>query len=232
MPDYRLQLLIDPTDLSVIRTAGQRITLAKPVNSDSSPNVIWLSIDPFQSTEVQWSEEYGIYASTTAVQQGASITKLSETGVPAQDGASYSFTSAATFNGPFSSGSVARGSYGAQNDMPNSNYPMLTFGLTQSALINQKPAERKPISATPVLATQFANMTPFSTVYIWLQSQFSSETIITKITGKTSKARFGGGVNDLSLKYDANLGVFVPVSAQGKALADHPNVELSTPLLF
>jgi len=26
--------------------------------------------------------------------------------------------------------------------------------------------------------------------------------------------------------------VFVPVSAQGKALADHPNVELSTPLLF
>ena len=109
---------------------------------------------------------------------------------------------------------------------------MLTFGLTQSALINQKPAERKPISATPVLATQFANMTPFSTVYIWLQSQFASETIITTITGKTSKARFGGGVNDLALKYDPNLGVFVPVSAQGKLMAEHPNVELSTPLLF
>jgi len=191
MPDYRLQLLIDPADLTIIRAAGQRITLAKPVNSDSSPNVIWLSIDPFQSTEVQWSEEYGIYASTTAVQQGASITKLSETGVPAQDGAGYTFTSAATFNGPFSGSGVARGSYGAQNDMPNASYPMLTFGLTQSALINQKPTERKPISATPVLSTQFANMTPFSSVYIWLQSQFSSETIITKITGKTSKARFG-----------------------------------------
>ena len=77
MPDYRLQLLIDPSVLPIIRAAGQRITLAKPVNSDSSPNVVWLSIDPFQSTEVQWSEEYGIYASTTAVQQGASITKLS-----------------------------------------------------------------------------------------------------------------------------------------------------------
>ncbi|MCQ4166517.1 hypothetical protein [Tahibacter harae] len=229
MPDYRLQLLIDPADLNVIRAAGQRITLAKPVNSDSSPNVVWLSIDPFQSTEVQWAEEYGIYASTTAVQQGASITKLSETGVPAQDGATYSFTAGATFNGPFGGG-VPRGTYGAQNDMPNSNYPMLTFGLTQSALINQKPVERKPISATPVLATQFASMTPFTSVYIWLQSQFASETIITKIVGRTSKARFGGGVTDLSLKYDAGLGVFVPVSAAGKAVkADHDSVEISAP---
>lgn len=233
MPDYRLQLLIDPADLTIIRNSGQRITLAKPVNSDSSPNVVWLSIDPFQSTEVQWSEEYGIYASTTAVVQGASINKLSETGVPAQDGASYSFTSAATFNGPFSSGGVALGTYGAQNDMPNAAYPVLTFGLTQSALINQKPSDRKPISATPVLATQFASMTPFASVYIWLQSQFSSETIITRITGKTSKARFGGGVTDISLKYDPNLGVFVPASVQGKAVAaDHAQVQLSMPAAF
>lgn len=230
MPSYRLQLLIDPKDLEIIRASQQRITLAKPVSAES-PNVIWLSIDPFQSTEVSWAEEYGIYASTTAIQQGASITKLSETGVPAQDGANYSFTSGATFNGPFSDGSVARGSYGAQNDMPSGNYPVLTFGLTQSALINQKPIERKPISATPVLATQFATMTPFTTVYVWLQSQFASETIITKIVGRSSKAKFGGGVDDLSLKYDATLGVFVPVSAQGKMQADHPSVELSLPLV-
>lgn len=232
MPNYRLQLQIDPVDLAIIRASGQRITLAKPVNSDSSPNVVWLSIDPFQSTEVQWSEEYGIYSSTTAVQQGASITKLSETGVPAQDGATYSFTSAATFNGPFGGG-VAPGTYGAQNDMPYSSYPVLTFGLTQSALINQKPSERKPISATPVLATQFAAMTPFSSVYIWLQSQFSSETIITKITGKTSKARFGGAVTDINMKYDPMLGVFVPVTVQGKSVpADHAAVELSLPATF
>lgn len=230
MPDYRLQLLIDPADLTVIRTSGQRITLAKPVNSDSSPNVVWLSIDPFQSTEVQWSEEYGIYASTSTVQQGSTITKLSETGVPAQDGASYSFTSAATFNGPFSTSGVAPGTYGAQNDMPYSNYPQLTFGLTQSALINQKPSERKPISATPVLATQFASMTPFASVYIWLQSQFASETIITKIVGKTSKARFGGSVTDITLKYDPNLGVFVQPSGGAKS-AGPALVELNMPLV-
>ncbi len=229
MPSYRLQLLIDPKDLEIVRASQQRITLAKPVSAES-PNVVWLSIDPFQSTEVQWEEEYGIYSSTTAIQEGASITKLSETGIPAQDGATYSFTPGATFNGPFDGG-VSRGSYGAQNDMPYNQYPVLTFGLTQSALINQKPTERKPISATPVLATQFANMTPFTNVFVWLQSQFASETIITKITGRSAKAKFGGSVTDIALKYNPTLGMFVPAAAKGKSATDDPNVELLMPLV-
>lgn len=229
MPDYRLQLLIDKEVLPVIKAAGQRITLAKPVNTES-PNVVWLSIDPFASTEVSWEEQYGIYASTTAVKEGASITKLSETGVPAQDGSYYSFPPSTVFSGPFE-GRVPKGTYGAQNDMPYSQYPSLTFGLTQNALINQKPAERKPISATPVLATQFAAMTPYTNVYIWLQSIFSSETIITKITGSHSVARFGGGVTDIVMKYDPALGVFVPSSDKGELQHDSSLATLNMPLI-
>ncbi len=232
MPSYRLQLLIDPSVLPVIKAAGQRITLAKPVNT-SSPNVIWQSIDPFTSTEIQWDEQYGIYASTVQVQDGATITKMSETGIPAVDGAYYSFTSATVFTGPFSGGSVPKGSYKANNDVPYSAYPSLTFGLTQSALINQTPSERKPISATPVLATQSATMTPFTNVYIWLQSTFKSETIITQIVGNNTVAKFGGAVTDLTLKYDPNLGVFVPASQKGTALLqqDSELVTLNTELL-
>lgn len=232
MPSYSLKFIVEPKDLELIRASGQRITLAKPVNTDTSANVVWLSIDPFASTDVEWSEEYGIYASTTAVSQGAAITKLSESEFPAIDGANYTFTSGAIFNGPFSDGGVAKGSYGAQNDMPQGNYPVLTFGLTQSALVNKAPAERKPISATPVLATQSIVMTPFTNVYVWLQSQFASETIITKITGKTAKARFGGGVSEITLKYDAALGVFVPAAVQGLAVKEHPAVELSLPTMY
>jgi hypothetical protein len=148
MPNYTLQLLIDAKDLPIIKAAGQRITLAKPVNS-SSPNVIWLSVDPFQSTEISWQEQYGIYASTTLIQEGASIAKLSETDFPAQDGAYYTFTTGNVFTGP-DQGSVQPGSYGAQNNTDYSTYPVLTFGLTQSAMVNQVNAERKPLSATPV----------------------------------------------------------------------------------
>lgn len=229
MPSYRLQLLIDKNDLPIIKGAQQRITLAKPVSS-TSPNVIWQSIDPFVSTEVAWEEQYGIYASTVAVREGATITKISETEIPAQDGAYYSFTPATVFNGPFSGG-VERGSYKAVNDVPYSEYPMLTFGLTQSALINQKPSDRKPISATPVLATQSATMTPFTNVHIWLQSTFSSETIITKIVGSSSVARFGGKVTDITLKYDPNLGVFVAASPKGLLQHDSELVTVNTPLL-
>jgi hypothetical protein len=231
MSDYSVKFLIEPADLNYIKAAGQRITLAKPVNS-SSPNVIWLSIDPFQSTDVQWTEEYGIYASTSQIANGVSITKLSETGLPAQDGLYYTLTAATTFNGPFGGKGVPAGSYGAQNDVPYSAYPSLTFGLTQDALVNQKPSGRKPLSATPVLATQFVQMTPFTIVYAWLQSQFTSETIITTITGKSAKITLGGGVKDVTLKYDPSLGMFVPSSPTGQLMKQSDNVVLLAETVF
>ena len=231
MPSYRLQLLIDPKDLPIVKTAGQRITLAKPVSA-ASPNVIWQSIDPFTSTEISWEEQYGIYCSTVAVSDGATITKMSETEIPAQDGSYYSFTPATVFNGPMSGGSppVARGSYKAINDVPYSAYPVLTFGLTQTAMINQQPADRKPISATSVLATQSALMTPFTNIYVWLQSNFKSETIITQITGNHSVAKFGGAVDNITLKYDPNLGVFVSATPKGVLEHDSGLVQINAPL--
>lgn len=229
MSKNTLTLSIDPKDLPIIRGAQQRITLAKPVGSDSSPNVVWLSIDPFQRTDVEWEEQYGIYASTTKIQEGALISKLSETDFPAQDGASYTYTPGAVFAGP--SGSESKGTYAVQNDMPYNSYPALTFGLTQSALINQGPAQRKPISASSVLATQFSAMTPFTTVFVWLQSQFASETIITKIVGRSTKVKFGGGIDNIALKYDPQLGLFIAAGVQGKTTQEHPAIEMRTPLV-
>lgn len=228
MPDFTLTLNIDPETLKIIKAAQQRITLAKPVGS-GDPNVVWLSIDPFQSTTVEWTEDYWIYASTTQIVEGASISKLSEvTPGPALDAGYYPFTSAAVFNEFVKTNEIPRGTFAANNDMPASSYPFLTFGLSQSALVNKKKAERKPISAQLVLPTQQSKMTPFTNVYIWLQSQFSSETIITKITGKSAVAKFGGGVNEITMAYDLDRGVFVP---ENNALVDEGIVELRTPLL-
>ncbi|BAW79795.1 hypothetical conserved protein [Candidatus Nitrosoglobus terrae] len=229
MPDYSLQLLIDEKDLPVIKGAGQYITLAKPVNSNS-PNVIWLSVDPFSSTEVSWQEQYGIYASTTAVQQGATITKLSETGIPAQDGAYYTLSASAVFTGPYFNESVPAGTWAAQNSVPYSQYQSLTFGLSQSALVNQKPINRKPLSAASVLANQSIEMTPFTNIYVWLQAVFSSETIISRIIGKYTIARFGNGVNNITLKYEPNLGVFVPYT-NGQFQRESSLVTLNLPLV-
>lgn len=208
MTNYSLTLYIDPVDLGYIKAAGERIMLAKPVNGETA-NVIWLSIDPFQSTTIEWTEEYWIYASTTEVTPGEQIYKLSEVShAPAQDGGSYSFTSAANFS-PFEKDkSIPVGTFSTTNTMPYEDYPALTFGLAQSALVNKKRVERKPISAQSVLAQQTIQMTPFTSVYVWLQSQFASESMITTITGKRSVAKFGGSTSEISRRYDPIKGVF------------------------
>lgn len=231
MPKYTLTLNIDPTDLNYVKAAGQRLTLAKPVGS-GDPNVVWLSIDPFPSTTITWTEEYWIYASTAEISHGASIDKLSEVVPgPALDSGFYPFTPAATF-GPLQKDTlIPRGTYAANNYMPNQQYPILTFGLSQSAMIGKELADRKPISAQSVLPNQQIQMTPFTHIFIWLQSQFSSETIITKIVGNNSVAKFGGGVDSIVMKYDADRGAFVE-DQKSVGMTERGLIEVRTPLLL
>lgn len=211
--DFSITLQISDDDNNNIKVAQQRVTLAKPVNGED-PNMVWLSIDPFPGMGISWNEEYGIYASTAAIKHGAKISKLSETKpFPAQDGATYTLTANNTFNSsPISDGSVPAGTFAAQNNVPHSAHPLLTFGLTQVPFINQDPQAPKALSASPVLATESIAMTPFTIVYVWLQSEFESETMITKVTGNVAKIRLGGGTNNVSLKFDPNQGKFLPAS--------------------
>jgi hypothetical protein len=227
MAEHSVKLLIEPQDVALIKTAQQRITLGKAVSA-SAANVIWLSIEPLASTDVAWSEEFGIFVSTAKIADGTSVTMLSETEFPARDQAYYTLTPSNTFNGPFPipGGGVPPGIFAAQNDVPFSAYPSLTFGLTQSAAVNQVTVGRRPLSATPVLATQSVQMASLPTVYVWLEAQYVSGTIITKVVGKSTKMTFGSGVDHLTLKYEPSLGMFVPSSDQGKFLTAYSAVEL------
>tara|TARA_R110002096_G_scaffold64463_4_gene157147 strand:- start:1078 stop:1710 length:633 start_codon:yes stop_codon:yes gene_type:complete len=207
--DFSLTLDIAPADLDVINSAQQKIALAKPVGG-SKAEVIWLAFDAFESNTIEWSEEYWLYASTvSASTPGTLITKLSEVQPgPAVSGSTYTFSNTATFGDPVKNPDVEKDTFSAVNDMDYSKYPSLTFGLSQSAQINQKLQERKPISASSVLATQSVQITPYTNVYIWLEGHFESSTIVTDVTGKKAVAKFGGGVNEVTMAYDAKSGLF------------------------
>ncbi|OKH87813.1 hypothetical protein [Thalassospira sp. TSL5-1] len=207
--DFTLTLNFDPKDLEVINGAQQKVALAKPV-SNSSANVIWVAFDPFESNSIQWSEEYWIYASTaSAGKNGEKITKLSEVQPgPAMTGSIYTFGQTATFGEPVKNPTIGSGTFAAQNDMPYDKYPSLTFGLSQTAQVNQQIQDRKPISATSVLATQQIQATPYTYVYIWLEGHFESSTIVTDVTGKQTVAKFGGGVTEIDMSYDGKSGLF------------------------
>jgi len=213
MTTYTLDLAIDASSLQILKAAGLNITIAKPVGT-SSPNVTWLVFDPFQGNTITWEEQYGIYASPTPVtQNGALITRLSETSFPANDAAYYSFNSSATFAGPFTgSGAPSTGSYKVVNNMPNTSYPALTFGLEQKASINGGGIASSPLNAAVVPAALSVTFTPLTTVYVWLQANYRSGTVITEVNGDAAIVTFGGPVTKKSLAYNPATGTFVPSS--------------------
>jgi hypothetical protein len=229
MSRYSLNLQIDPQSLSMLRATGQRITVGRSVNG-APPNVAWIVFNPLASNSVTWEDQYGLYASTTGLTNGATITQMSAVSPPARDASIYRFQPSMTFSGPTPGGAPA-GSYGIQNEAPPSGMPMLTFGLTQSAMVNGAGTPSQPVSATALLSQMMAVLTPTSTIHVWLQSMFGSSTFVSNITAPTTKVTFGGNVTSQTLAYDPNRGVFVPASVRASESAETDHVEVSEPSL-
>jgi hypothetical protein len=208
MAEFTLNLEIDNQSLNAIRAAQERIILAKPVGG-GSPNVIWQSFDPFGLNTVTWTQEYGLYASDARIVNGASILKISEQ-APAEEAHYYSFTSGASFEGPYTDARVGPGQYAADNAMPHALYPQLTFGLTQAAVVNTAEVKSQPLNAVSVLPNRFTVFTPITTVYVWLESNLVSSTVITQITSNHTIVRYSGVQYTRDLVYEPNTGVFVP----------------------
>lgn len=225
--EFQLDLSIDTVDLRILKAAQMRIVLAKPVGS-ANPNVAWLSFDPFEGNSVTWTEEYGLYASNSELKAGAQIVKISSAPFPAQDGKYYAFKSDATFYGPNSGGDVPPlNSFRVFNEMPTSQYPLLLFGLMQSARVNGKTAEFRPLNANQVPAGTSVTFTPLTTVQVWLQSNLVSGTVLVDVISKVTQVTFGKDINKQQLKYDPNKGQFVSFSNQNQEfIFDEPHTLL------
>lgn len=230
MPRYQLNLQIDSQSLSMLRAAGQRITIGRSVNG-GSPNVAWIVFNPLMSNTITWEEAYGLYASTVNLANGASIYPMAAVEPPGRQASTYPFLPAMYFGNPVQGGPPP-GSYGIQNTAPMSQFPMLTFGLTQTAVVNGAGTPSQVVSATPLLSQMSAVLTPSTTIYVWLQSMFGSSTFISNLSGPTTRVTFGGSVTSQTLMYDPNRGVFVPVTAGASENASTEHVEVSEPSLY
>jgi hypothetical protein len=188
---------------------GSNIILAKPTEG-AAPSVAWQVFRPFEDNKVTWEEQYGIYVSTASIDHGAVLTRLSRSGHPAIEKKLYKLEEDAAFGPPEDEAEAVAGSYYVENDY--SDLPILTFGLFQDATVNGQLIEGNALSAAPVLQKSKAQMTPHTTVYIWVESNVKSNTVATKVTSPQTKVTFGGGVFDLSLAYDRESGLFIAES--------------------
>lgn len=225
MPEFILNLEIDSQSLTLIRAAQERIILAKPVGNDN-PNVIWQSFDPFASQSVTWTQQFGLYASEASIVNGASIRKISEQAI-AEQAHYYTFTPGASFTGPYTDPSVGPGQYAAENAMPHSSYPQLTFGLTQAATINGTAVAGQPLNAVQVLPQRFVTFTPITTVYVWLEANLVSSTVLTQLRTNHTIVNYSAGQFTRDLVYDPTQGMFVP-----KKPTPETDVRMVRPLIW
>ncbi|EDP95956.1 hypothetical protein U8527_13715 [Kordia algicida OT-1] len=205
MSEFKLNTAFTDEQLRNIYIAGVNVVVAKPTK-DGSPNVAWQVFKPMQSNTLSWTEEYGIYASTSEIVSGAKLSQLSNVPVGAIQNKQYTLESNATITGPATGGKPH--SYALENQYAEK--PYMTVGLYQDATVNGTEIAGNAISAVPVLRAHNAVMTPYTTVYIWLESNTISNTVVTNVTSQMTAVKFGGGIDTISLAYDSSTGKFIP----------------------
>lgn len=211
MPTFQLDTQFTDTDLQRFLASGSNVVVAKP-SDGGDPNVAWLVYRPLINNTITWEEQYGIYASNAEIQNGAQLNQISQTEFPAQDGRRYTMGASGAFGSSQPGGTP--NAYTATNEYNNLPRGLLTFGLFQNANVNGDDAVGNAVSAAAVPFNSTAVMTPFTTVYLWIQSQVKSNTVVTTVTSPMTKATFGGSTPQISLKYDAQTGTFVPTSSK------------------
>jgi len=205
MPNYTLKIGLLNQQLDNLEACNASIIIAKPSEGGEGPNVAWQTIKPLENNTLRWTEDYGIYVSNTELVHGANLDQLSSTSIPAGSDMLYTIKPSGAISGPAPGG--AEYSYALLNSYDKKSY--MTVGLFQDANVNGTDIIGNATSAVPVLLANTAVMTPYTTVYIWVQSQVVSNTVVTTVTSPMTELKFGAEVQDISVVYDSNSGRFI-----------------------
>lgn len=205
--DYQLNINIDSDGLNNIYSSGQSVVLVKSVvaGTGSSSDVVWVSFQPFQQNTVTWTETYGIYASSTSIQSGATINRLSSV-EDVSTGLIYTFASGSFTSGQGGSSSV----YTAENAQQNG----LNFGLSQSATINGVQVD-SPLNIVPVNNNQTVTFEPLERVAIFLYSTSNNGVVISSVAGNALNVTLSSSNPSANIGFnDANNTFYLESSAQ------------------
>jgi hypothetical protein len=196
---YMLNIQIHQDDLDNLLAAGDNIVIGKQIGA---LDVAWFVFPPLLYNTVSWVEDYQVYASATAIQEGAVIAQMAS--MTAVLGKNYTLGSTGSFT---VQDGAPEGSYGVinQNDAPGSS---LTFGLAQSAMANDAEITYSPASATSVRFMGEAVIYPSPSASIWVQAGIQSGTAITSPSSRRTPVTFQRGASEMSLVYDGSSGTF------------------------
>jgi hypothetical protein len=206
---YQVTIDIDQQGVQKINQAQQFVTLVRNVISSvegnsghrMSPNtsIAWLAFQPLESNTVTWTEDYILYATTTVLQSGASITISSQTPNPAQVGWNYTFQ-----NGVITGAAGgAQGSFNLSNQMQGN----FNLGLAQQATVNNA-SSLAPLNAVPVFYNEHANFTPQEEIFIFLSSYGNNGSVIDPISGNDWTVTLSGSQPSATVGFNDSNNTF------------------------
>ncbi len=199
MSSYVLNVLFDSNDLQELRAVKEKVTLIK--STSSGGKVAWVAFDPFQQNEVSWNESYYVYASTSEIQSGALIKKVSFK--LANSGESYSFKNSVFENGVPGGAAIDSYKVANANDPPAS----LIFGLAQDVKVNNKKYNVNPINADPVLYSHSDEITPIERVTIFMERKIATSMVLSDIKGTSLEVDLTG-TPEATVKFNKLKGGF------------------------
>lgn len=210
MHPYSIQFSFTKEQLTMFYAAKAWVAIGKPLEGDS-PSLAWLTFQPFEHNQVEWEEQYGIYASLDGASGNDPMTQGSQSEFPASAGNLYALQPQGSFGPPSAEEGLDPASYYAVNSFAGA--PAVTFGLFQKAQVDgQKPFAR-PLSAEVTPSAFRARMTPATTVYIWIQSESASVARVGQVSSPPTRVDFASGTFSKVLAFDSSTGTFVPAPA-------------------
>lgn len=202
MSSYNLTIQIPSDVVGNLHAAGQKVAIVKEVGNSSGTQVIWVCFLPFENNQVSWESEYGVYASNTLVQEGATINKISAVD-PASAGLFYPFVND-IFGSPITPG-PGNNNYGIVNESSQE----FTFGMAQSVSANGNPFSASPLNAVSVRSNQKVFFTPTEIVKVFFSGNFNEGQIIRNIPGEALTVDLTNNPNP-TIKFDWASGTFIP----------------------
>ncbi len=207
MAKYRLNVSFNENDLRTIYNANERVVIVKHTAGNADSQVAWVTFRPFMENTIDWSEDFAIYASSTNIENGATINKLSD-----KDAATkiqYQFLDG-IFQNATPQASLGDNTYSLSNQM--SDYAGLTFGLAQSVNVNGEAFVNHPINALYLPYGQNVNMTPIEKIDIYLKSDVEEGTVISHISSVVMPVEYTEAESVHSILYSGAAGKFIPVN--------------------
>ncbi|MDR2888246.1 MAG: hypothetical protein LBV33_00170 [Lachnospiraceae bacterium] len=206
MSSYRLNIKFNEKDLKTIYMANEKVVVIKHTAGAESSQVVWVSFRPFMFNTIDWENNFAVYSSSSEIQGGAVINKLSDK--EAATKIRYDFEDG-YFRNAVPANDLGNNTYAIRNQM--TGYDALTFGLAQSVVVNGIAFANHPINAVSVPFGQSADMTPIEKIDIYLRGDINDGTIVSHVMSVSLPVEYEGMDTEHTVAYDGLIGKFYPV---------------------